>query len=65
MLSRELKIQLEQRRQTMLQLHPSDQQLYCLLGCDLYKRFGGKNKRKTEWKSRLTEIAGNEQMNSL
>ena len=29
---------LEQRRQTMLQ-HLSDQQFYCLLGCDLYQRF--------------------------
>ena len=25
----------------MLQLHPSDQQIYCLLRCDLYQGFGG------------------------
>ena len=32
---------LEQRRQAMPQLHLSDQQVYCLLRCALYKRFGG------------------------
>ena len=31
-----MKIQLEQRRQAMLQLHLSDQQFYCLPGCVLY-----------------------------
>ena len=30
------KMQLEQRRQEMLQLHLSDQQFWCLLRCDLY-----------------------------
>ena len=36
-----MKMQLEQRRQAMLQLHLSYQQFYCLLRCDLYKRFYG------------------------
>ena len=27
---------LEQRQQSMIQLHLSDQQIYCLLSCDLY-----------------------------
>ena len=31
-----MKMQLEQRRQAMLQLHLSDRQLYCLLRCVLY-----------------------------
>ena len=31
-----MKMQLEQRRQAMLQLHLSDEQVYCLLRCDLY-----------------------------
>ena len=31
-----MKMQLEQRRQAMLQLHLSDQKCYCLLRCDLY-----------------------------
>ena len=31
-----MKMQLEQRRQAMLQLHLSDRQIYCLLGCVLY-----------------------------
>ena len=31
-----MKIWLEQRRQAMLQLHLSDRQFYCLLGCILY-----------------------------
>ena len=31
-----MKMQLEQRRQAMLQLHLSDRQFYCLLGCVLY-----------------------------
>ena len=31
-----MKMQLEQRRQTMLQLHLSDRQFYCLLRCVLY-----------------------------
>ena len=30
---------MEQRRQAMLQLHLSDQQFYCILRGDLYKRF--------------------------
>ena len=34
-----MKMQLEHRRQAMLQLHLSDQQSYCLLRCDLYQRF--------------------------
>ena len=34
-----MKMWLEQRRQAMLQLHPSDQQFHYLLRCDLYKRF--------------------------
>ena len=34
-----MKMWLEQHRQAMLQLHLSDQQLYCQLGCALYKRF--------------------------
>ena len=33
---RKMKMQLEQHRQVMLQLHLSDQQSYCLLRCDLY-----------------------------
>ena len=36
-----MKMQLEQRRQAMLQLHLSDQQFHCLVGCDLYERFYG------------------------
>ena len=36
-----MKMQLEQRRQAMLQLHLSYQQFNCLLRCDLYKRFYG------------------------
>ena len=31
-----MKMQLEQRRQAMLQLHRNDQQINCLLRCDLY-----------------------------
>ena len=31
-----MKMQLEQRRQAMLQLHLSNQQYYCQLMCDLY-----------------------------
>ena len=31
-----IKMELEQRRQGMLQLHLSDQQVYCLVRCDLY-----------------------------
>ena len=31
-----MKMQLEQRRQAMLQLHLSDPQFYCLLRCCLY-----------------------------
>ena len=31
-----MKMKLKQRRQAMLQLHLSDQQLYCLLWCNLY-----------------------------
>ena len=37
-----MKMFLEQRRQAMLQLHMSDQQIHCLLMCDLYWRFDGK-----------------------
>ena len=36
-----MKMELEQRRQAMLQLHLSDQQFYCLLRCALYKRLYG------------------------
>ena len=36
-----MKVQLEQRRQAMLQLHLSDQQFYCLWRCCLYYRFDG------------------------
>ena len=36
-----MKMQLEQRRQAMLQLHLSDQQFNWLLRCGLYYRFGG------------------------
>ena len=36
-----MKMYLEERRQAMLQLHMSDQQCYCLVGCVLYKRFYG------------------------
>ena len=36
-----MKMQLEQRRQAMLQLHLSDQQIYCLLRCISYYRFDG------------------------
>ena len=32
-------MQLEQRRQAMLQLQLSDQQVYHLLRCDLYEKF--------------------------
>ena len=34
-----MKIQLEERRQAMLQLHQSDQQVYCLLSCSLSLRW--------------------------
>ena len=34
-----MKMYLEQRRQAMLQLHLSDQQVYCLQKCGLYQRF--------------------------
>ena len=34
-----MNMKLEQRRQAMLQLHLSDQQVYCLLSCVLYYRF--------------------------
>ena len=34
-----MKILLEQRRHVMLELHMSDQQLYCLLKRDLYWMF--------------------------
>ena len=37
-----MKMLLEQPRQAMLQLHPSDRQFYCLIRCDLYQRFDGK-----------------------
>ena len=37
-------MQLEQRRQAMLQLHMSDQQCYCLVWCVLCKRFDGISK---------------------
>ena len=37
-----MKLELEQRRQAMLLLHLSDQQVYCLLCCDLYYRLNGK-----------------------
>ena len=47
-----MKMQLEQRRQVMLQLNLSDQQLYCLLGCDLYYRFDSIYKpREIGWDS--------------
>ena len=36
-----MKMLLEQRRQAMLQLHLSDQQVYCLLRCGLYQKFDG------------------------
>ena len=36
-----MKMQLEQRRSAMLQLHLRDQQFYCPLRCDLYWRFDG------------------------
>ena len=36
-----MKMYLEQHRQAMLQLHPSDQQYWCLLRCGLYWRFYG------------------------
>ena len=36
-----MKMQLEQRRQAMLQLHLNDGQFYCLLRCNLYWRFYG------------------------
>ena len=38
-----MKMQLEQRRQPMLQLHLSDQQFYCLLRSPSYKIFDGSN----------------------
>ena len=37
-----MKVQLEQRRQVMLQLHLSDQQINCLLKCVLYYRLDGR-----------------------
>ena len=37
-----MKMELEQRRQALLQLHLSDQQFYCQLRCTLYERFDGK-----------------------
>ena len=36
-----MNMKLEQRRQAMLQLHLSDQQVYGLLSCGLYQRFDG------------------------
>ena len=36
-----IKMQLEQRRQAMLQLHLSDEQFYNLLWCGLYQKFDG------------------------
>ena len=36
-----MKVSLKPRRQAMLQLHLSDQQVNCLLRCDLYWRFEG------------------------
>ena len=36
-----MKMYLEQHRQAMLQLHPSDQQFYGLLRCVLYERLDG------------------------
>ena len=36
-----MKMELEQHRQAMLQLHLSDRQFYCLLTCVLYYRFYG------------------------
>ena len=41
-----MKMQLKQRRQVMLQLHLSDQQVYCLPRCDLYWRFDSINRRE-------------------
>ena len=37
-----MKIELEQRRQAMLQLHESDQQFHCILRRGLYWKFDGK-----------------------
>ena len=34
-------MKLERRRQAMFQIHASDQQVNCLLRCDLYYKFGG------------------------
>ena len=36
-----MKMQLEQRRQAMLQLHLSDQEFYCIIRCVLYERMYG------------------------
>ena len=46
-------MQLEQRRQAMLQLHLSDQQIYCLLRCNLYLMFDN-NLLCSMYKTRLS-----------
>ena len=51
-----MKMQLEQRRQTMLQLHLSDQQFYCLLRCALYQRLYSNSKEKASLLISLTII---------
>ena len=38
-----MKMESEQRRQAMFQLHLNDQQFYCLVLCVLYKRFDGRS----------------------
>ena len=48
---------LEQRRQAMLQLHLSYQQLYCLLRCDLYYRFYGRKGTFQYVKECLTQLS--------
>ena len=50
-----MKMQLEQHRQVMLQLHLSDQQFYCLLRCILYYMFHGKYSRRICIKSTITQ----------
>ena len=35
----------------MLQLHLSDQQIYCLLRCHLYQRFENRSQYKRKWKN--------------
>ena len=51
-----MKMQLEHRRQVILQLHVSNQQFYCILRCDFYRRFYG-NKNDLFYQQRWVKSA--------